>query len=76
MVLFFAVVVLDCLLEVLLFSHRYMINKNKININVTARYFTHTTVAMTKLNCRSDPWWWKPLLEITKICSRCNNASM
>ena len=40
-----AVVVLNCLLEVPLLSHWYMIYKEQMNISVTAHYFTDTTVA-------------------------------
>lgn len=42
--------VLDFVLKLLLFSHLSVINKEKINISVTALYFTDTTVANTN-NC-------------------------
>lgn len=69
-----------------------MINKNQINVNISACYFTETTVTNKnnyftflavmltlcelQLNGTGDPWWWKSQLEITKICSRCKSASL
>jgi len=67
-----------------------VINKIQININITACYFTETTVTnknsyftslavmltLCELNGTGDPWWWKSQRKITKICSRCKSASL